>query len=340
MIKALLYGSIGYEVEARDVVEYLDAHKDEDVELHINSPGGSVFEAIAMRTAIMAHKRITLVVDAIAASAAAIISLCGKPLKMADYSRLMLHSASSYASGNKKQMQEEIAMLESIDNDLASMIADKFGKEKDEILATYFDGSDHWLDRDECIKMGLAEKYEPEGEAQNAHTAVVWDCINFKQAKMNNNNNKKQENMDLTKFQSVKAFMKCTTEEQIVDVATKMAAELEDAQTAIANKDKRIKELEDQINAFEAEKQKAQDNADEKVIADAVEAGKITSEQADIYRAMLKTDRENALKMLDTVKAQPEPKKVTDYIKGEGGNGEPKKSYFEEQMERIRKQNQ
>ena len=146
--------------------------------------------------------------------------------------------------------------------------------------------------------------------------------------------------MDLTKFQSVKAFMKCTTEEQIVDAATKMAAELEDAQTAIAEKDKRIAELEGQINAFEAEKQKAQDEADENVITDAVEAGKITSEQADIYRAMLKTDRENALKMLDTVKAQPGPKKVSDYIKGEGGNGEPKKSFFEEQMERIRKQNQ
>ena len=337
MVKALLYGGIGYDVEAKDVVEWLDAHKDDAVELHINSPGGSVFEAIAIRTAILAHKNITIVVDALAASAAAVISLCGKPLKMADYSRLMLHSASSYASGNKKQMQEEIAMLESIDNDLAGMIADKFGKEKDEILATYFDGQDHWLDRDECIKMGLAEKYEPEGNAQNAHTAVVWDCINFKKQAINNITKK---SMDLTKFQSVKAFMKCTTEEQIVDVATKMAAELEDAQAVIAEKDKRIAVLEDQINAFEAEKQKAQDEADEAVIADAVAAGKITEEQAGIYRAMLKTDRENALKMLDTVKAQPEPKKVTDYIKGEGGNGEPKKSYFEQEMDRIRKQNQ
>lgn len=337
MVKALLYGGIGYDVEAKDVVEWLDAHKDDAVELHINSPGGSVFEAIAIRTAILAHKNITLVVDALAASAAAIISLCGKPLKMADYSRLMLHSASSYASGNKKQMQEEIAMLESIDNDLAAMIAQKFGKDKDEILAEYFDGSDHWLDRDVCIEKGLAEKYEPEEDKQNAHTAVVWDCINFKKQAINNI---KKKSMDLTKFQSVKAFMKCTTEEQIVDVATKMAAELEDAQTAIAEKDKRIAELEGQINAFEAEKQKAQDEADENVITDAVEAGKITSEQADIYRAMLKTDRENALKMLDTVKAQPEPKKVSDYIKGEGGNGEPKKSFFEEQMERIRKQNQ
>lgn len=337
MVKALLYGGIGYDVEAKDVVEWLDAHKDDAVELHINSPGGSVFEAIAIRTAILAHKNITLVVDALAASAAAIISLCGKPLKMADYSRLMLHSASSYASGNKKQMQEEIAMLESIDNDLAAMIAQKFGKDKDEILAEYFDGSDHWLDRDVCIEKGLAEKYEPEEDKQNAHTAVVWDCINFKKQAINNI---KKKSMDLTKFQSVKAFMKCTTEEQIVDVATKMAAELEDAQTAIAEKDKRIAELEGQINAFEAEKQKAQDEADEAVIADAVAAGKITEEQAGIYRAMLKTDRENALKMLDTVKAQPEPKKVTDYIKGEGGNGEPKKSYFEQEMDRIRKQNQ
>ena len=338
MVKALLYGGIGYDVEARDVVEWLDAHKDDQVELHINSPGGCVFEAIAIRAAILAHKNLTIVVDALAASAAAIISLCGKPLKMADYSRLMLHSASSYASGNKKQMQEEIAMLESIDNDLASMIADKFGKEKDEILAAYFDGTDHWLDRDECIAKGLAEAYEPEGETQNAHTAVVWDCVNFKTQTVINKN--RDRSMDLTKLKTVSAFMECTTEEQVVDAANKMAAELASALAQNAEKDKKIAELESKITAFEAEKQKAQDEADEAVIADAVEAGKITEEQAGIYRAMLKTDRENALKMLDTVKAQPGPKKVTDYIKGEGGNGEPKKSYFEEQMERIRKQNQ
>ena len=41
MVKALLYGGIGYDVEAKDVVEWLDAHKDDAVELHINSPGGS-----------------------------------------------------------------------------------------------------------------------------------------------------------------------------------------------------------------------------------------------------------------------------------------------------------
>ena len=339
MVKALLYGGIGYDVEAKDVVEWLDAHKDDAVELHINSPGGSVFEAIAIRTAILAHKNITIVVDALAASAAAIISLCGKPLKMAEYSRLMLHSASSYASGNKKQMQEEIAMLESIDNDLAAMIAQKFGKDKDEILAEYFDGSDHWLDRDVCIEKGLAEKYEPEEDKQNAHTAVVWDCFNFKTQTAVINKNR-DRSMDLTKLKTVSAFVQCDTEEQVVDAANKMAAELASALAQNAEKDKKIAELESKITAFEAEKQKAQDEADEAVIADAVAAGKITEEQAGIYRAMLKTDRENALKMLDTVKAQPEPNKVSDFTKGDGYNGAPKPSYFEQEMDRIRKQNQ
>lgn len=146
--------------------------------------------------------------------------------------------------------------------------------------------------------------------------------------------------MDLTKLKTVSAFMECTTEEQVVDAANKMAAELASALAQNAEKDKKIAELEDKISDIEAEKQKAQDEADEAVIADAVEAGKITEEQAGIYRAMLKTDRENALKMLDTVKAQPEPKKVSDFTKGDGYNGAQKPSYFEQEMDRIRKQNQ
>ena len=102
MAKILLYGEIGYDVMSKDVVEWLGANEGEQVEMHINSPGGDVFEALAIRSAMTNVAGLTVVVDALAASAAAVIALCGKPLKMSQYARLMIHSASTSAYGNSK----------------------------------------------------------------------------------------------------------------------------------------------------------------------------------------------------------------------------------------------
>ena len=62
----------------------------------------------------------------------------------------MLHSASSGAYGNKKELEEKLAFLDSIDTNLATMISAKLGKEVQEIKDTYFDGNDHWLSANEC----------------------------------------------------------------------------------------------------------------------------------------------------------------------------------------------
>lgn len=331
MAKLLLYGEIGWEISAKDVVSWIDEHKNEAIEIHVNSPGGDVFEAIAIRSAILDCEDVTIVVDSMAASAAAIISLCGKPLKMAEYSRLMIHSACSYAQGNSKQMQGQIEMLNSIDADLAGMIAGKMGKSVDEILEEYFDGNDHWITQEECVEMGIAEKCEPTKKTENRLVAV-YDCINGKTEKLTN---KIITDMDITKIQSVAAFKDCTTEDEVVEKANAQAEELANKEAEIAEKDEKIADLEAKVAEYEQKEAEAQAQADENIITDAVKSGKIKEEQADVYRALMKSDRENTVKMIGMIEAPSEPAKVKDFIKGDGHNAEGGKSLFVQELERI-----
>lgn len=93
----LLYGDIGEHEDvrsgdiARELIEAEAAYKKIDV--RINSNGGDVYAGIAIFNAFRNSKAdITIYVDGIAASMASVIALCGKPVKMSKYARLMLHS--------------------------------------------------------------------------------------------------------------------------------------------------------------------------------------------------------------------------------------------------------
>ena len=332
MKKFLMYGEIGWEVTAKETVAWLEENAEEEIEMHINSPGGGVFEAIAIRGAILTCPNITIVVDSLAASAAAIISLCGKPLKMSAYSRLMLHSASTLASGNSKEMEEQVENLKSIDADLASMIAGKIGKSQEEVAETYFDGKDHWLTQEECVAMGIAEAY---GEGKTEDRAVaVYDCVNghWKDC-INHLTNK---DMNIEKIQALEAFRDCATEDEVVEKAAEQAQSLEELQRQSEEKDKRITELEAEVKAFREKEAKAQEEADEAKISDAIKEGRLPEEQADAFRALMKSDRDNTIRLIDTLKAPAKQADVRDYMKGEGDM--PKKSYFKEEMEKIANQ--
>ena len=101
----LLYGEIGGfdGVNDKDIVcelyEYASMYKGIDV--RINSPGGSVYAGMAIFNALRASDAdITIYVDGIAASMASVIALCGKPVYMSQYARLMLHNPYGGCYGN------------------------------------------------------------------------------------------------------------------------------------------------------------------------------------------------------------------------------------------------
>lgn len=121
----LLYGDIGeYDdnVRSGDIArELLEAEAlTGKVDVRINSNGGEVYSGIAIFNALKNSKAdITIYVDGIAASMASVIALCGKPVQMSRYARLMLHSVQGGCYGNKDEMKDCIREIEALEDTLA-----------------------------------------------------------------------------------------------------------------------------------------------------------------------------------------------------------------------------
>jgi ATP-dependent Clp protease protease subunit len=153
--------------------ELTSLEKDFDViNIRINSPGGSVWEGLAIANAIKAsRKEIHTYNDGLAASMASVILASAKAgnRHAAKGSILMLHSASTIAWGNAEGMRETADMLDTHDEVLAGFFADASGKSVEDIKAAYFDGKDHYLTATEAHAEGflIAEDYASDTMPEN-----------------------------------------------------------------------------------------------------------------------------------------------------------------------------
>ena len=167
----LLYGEIGGEVRSGDVMrELLEAERTYGrIDVRINSVGGEVYTGIAIFNALRQSKAdIHIYIDGIAASMASAIALCGKPVEMSRYARLMIHTVRGGCWGTKKDMADCIQQLDALEGTLCSMYAEKLGRSEEEIRTQYFDGEDHWLSAQEALSQGFIDgiyDVEPAGEA-------------------------------------------------------------------------------------------------------------------------------------------------------------------------------
>lgn len=158
----MLYGDVGdnMAVESARVVNELMMLSSQygTIDVRINSNGGDVFNGIAIYNALKASDAdITVYVDGVAASIAGVIALCGKPLYMSQYARLMLHSVSGGAFGDSKSVRGLADIMDGLQADLAKMIAGRCNMKPEDVSAKYFDGGDHWITADEALSMKLID---------------------------------------------------------------------------------------------------------------------------------------------------------------------------------------
>jgi ATP-dependent Clp endopeptidase proteolytic subunit ClpP len=127
--------------------------------VRINSPGGSVFDGVAIYNALKRHgARVTVWIDGIAASIASMIAMAGDEVVMPENAMLMLHDPSGLVMGTATDMR---AMAEALDRMKAGMVAayrDKSGRDDDEIEALLRDET--WLSAQEAVALGLADRVE------------------------------------------------------------------------------------------------------------------------------------------------------------------------------------
>ena len=154
----MLYDEIGFwGVTAKQFNEALNTVTTPNIRLRINSPGGDVFDGMAIYNALKAHKAsVAVVVDGIAASAASFIAMAGETITMGNPSMMMIHRAMTFAIGNVNDMNATAAILSKVDDQIAAMYAAKNGKPAAEMIALM--DAETWLTAQEAGALGLVDE--------------------------------------------------------------------------------------------------------------------------------------------------------------------------------------
>ncbi|WMI80910.1 head maturation protease, ClpP-related [Anaerotignum sp. MB30-C6] len=128
----------------------------EDVEVIINSGGGSVYAGSEIYTALKSHAGKTVgKVVGIAASAASVIAMGVKWLEISPTAQIMVHRASTFGSGNKEDFEHVAGVLSGIDASIANAYEIKTGLSANELLDMM--SKETWLTAQKAKELGFAD---------------------------------------------------------------------------------------------------------------------------------------------------------------------------------------
>ena len=311
-VAILLYGDVGdgQRVDSGRVVAELMALAEQykKIDVRINSRGGDVFSGIAIYNALRTSKAdITVYIDGVAASIAGIIALCGKPLYMSPYAKLMLHAVSGGTWGNASELRQMAEVMENLQGDLASMIAGRCGMKKDEVLAKYFDEKDHWISAQEALDMKLIDGIYDMAD-ETVDTSSSEDIYTYFNNRLRNQPQNKDKGMALLEsLKGIASFANLADENAVLAHARELenkAAKADALAQAVEGYKKKLRDVEDKEIAA--------------VVDKAVAERRITAEQKGHFMALMKTDRENTEKLLASMKAQPS-RRMVDVYRENGG---------------------
>lgn len=160
MNELLIFGEIGWENTAKDVVARLAEFDGGDVTVRINSGGGDVYEGLAIMNALRGYPgTITAVVEGLAASAASFIAVGGADRVVCrPNAELMIHEAWTFVDGNAETLQKTLADLDRISGNLAGIYAERTGGDADHWRGLM--RAETWFSADEALAVGLVDAVE------------------------------------------------------------------------------------------------------------------------------------------------------------------------------------
>ena len=176
--EVLIYDEIGaYGVTAKGFLAELGALPDDAaIDLRLNSPGGSVFDAVAIYNALKRHLgEITVWIDGIAASAASYIAMAGDTIVMPENAFLMIHDPSGLVMGTAEDMRSTAEALDKVKGSLIQGYAAKSGK-PDEAIAALM-AAETWLDAKDALDLGFIDRI-----AEPVKLAASFDVARFRNA--------------------------------------------------------------------------------------------------------------------------------------------------------------
>ncbi|EGP4777021.1 Clp protease ClpP [Enterococcus faecium] len=131
------------------------------INLHINSPGGSVFEGIAIGNMLRQHKaRVVAHVDALAASIASVIVASCDEVIMPENSMLMIHNPWTISMGNAKELRKQADDLDKIAESSVVTYLAKAGEKLTEEKIKQIMDEETWMSAQEAYNYGLCDVVE------------------------------------------------------------------------------------------------------------------------------------------------------------------------------------
>ena len=156
-----IFDEIGFfGVNAKQFIGDLKAIDAKTIKLAINSPGGSVFDALAMYNALRQHPaNVEVTVLGVAASAASLVAMAGDTIVMPENAFMMIHNPLNFAYGNADELREMADVLDKIGASLVATYANRTGLPEAEIKALL--DAETWLNAEEAVLKGFADELQP-----------------------------------------------------------------------------------------------------------------------------------------------------------------------------------
>jgi ATP-dependent Clp endopeptidase proteolytic subunit ClpP len=148
----------------------LDEAKGQDIELVINSGGGSVTEGMAMADLISSYPNETTTTGiGLVASIATVVLLAGKKVQMTENSFMMIHRPWSYSVGNSDELEATAELLDKMEEKLLDIYVNAVNKRKGEEMnlrkkIKKMMAAETWMTAEEAKDFGFIDEIVKTGD--------------------------------------------------------------------------------------------------------------------------------------------------------------------------------
>lgn len=161
------WAEFGMGISAAGFAKELQAVKGRAITVHINSPGGSVFEGTAIYNLLRGHDApVNVIVDGIAASIASVIAMAGDTVTMAPHSMLMIHDAWGITMGNAQDHEQQAKVLNKLSDNIAAVYRER-GDSRKNWRALML--AETWITDEEAVAWKLADRVDVSAQAAQAN---------------------------------------------------------------------------------------------------------------------------------------------------------------------------
>jgi ATP-dependent Clp protease protease subunit len=173
----VIYGEIGGwwdGIDAAQTIKDLSALDVDQIDVRLNSPGGVVFDGVAIYNALAQNKaNVTVHIEGVAASIASIIAMAGDEIRIGEAANIMVHKPWSFAIGDAEAMRKEADILDTLEGGLVDIYQARTGADRKQIEDWV--AAETWFRGQAAVDAGFADSIVPaKAKKSNAAKSAIY----------------------------------------------------------------------------------------------------------------------------------------------------------------------